>query len=165
MRIFRMAVVVLGAIVLAAPVIGQDVELKSESDGNLTALLEARRALQTYGLSVDPLSATLSPDSAALLALGDAASSGEDYLRAVADLLGVYDNIQCASDRAMMKPLLEDRLRLYSHLLDLSAQRASVPFTTPGAVKLQATTQRALKIRDDLRAAKSKIDAAAHALQ
>ncbi len=77
----------------------------------------------------------------------------------------MYDSIQCGPDRVMMKPLLEDRLRLYSRLLDLSAQQASLPLTTPGAVKLQATTQRALELRDDLRAAKSKVDAAADALQ
>ncbi|HVB98101.1 MAG TPA: hypothetical protein VNJ12_02055 [Candidatus Dormibacteraeota bacterium] len=156
------ALAVLGAVLLAAPLGGQNVELKSESDPNLGAIIAARNALQGYGTSPFNFPDRLtSPDSAALQALDQAANSGAIYLRATADLLGVYDNMQCARDRATMKPLLEDRLRLYSRLLDLDAQSASIPLTTPGFVKLGSTTKLALQLRDDLLAAKNRLDTVA----
>jgi hypothetical protein len=164
MRNARTAIVAVGVTLLTAPVVGQDVELKSESDGNLTALLAARHKLQTYALSFDPVETATSPDSVDLQVLDDATMSGENYVRAVTDLLGVYDNLQCAADRAMMKPLLEDRLRLYSGLLETDARQAALPLTTPGAVKLQATSQRALELIDELRGVKSRVDAAALSL-
>jgi hypothetical protein len=154
----------LGAVLLAAPVIGQNVVLKFESDANLTALLSAHQDMQEISMSFEPLSTTMSPDSAILQSLSSTASAAQSSLRAVTDLLGVYDNMQDARDRAMMKPLLDDRLRLYSRLLGLDSQSASLPLTTPGAVKAQATNQRALQLRDALRAAKAKVDAAVASL-
>jgi hypothetical protein len=166
MRSALVALAVLGAVLSATPLGGQNVELKSESDPNLTAIIAVRNALLLYGASAFNFADQLtSPDSAALQVLSDAARSGASSLRAITDLLGVYDNLQFAPDRAMMKPLLEDRLRLYSRLLELDAQDAAIPLTTPGAVKLEATTKKALQLRDDLHAAKNDVDAATVSLE
>jgi len=153
------------AVLIAAPVIGQNVELKSESDTNLTALIAAHRDMQNISLSFNPFSTVVSQDSAILQTLSSTAGAAEGRLRAVTDLLGVYDNLHDAQDKAMMRPLLDDRLRLYSVLLNLDAQGASLSLTTPGAVKEQATNQQALQLRDALRAAKSKVDMAIASLQ
>lgn len=165
MKTAKIAVFALGAMLLAAPAIGQNVELKSEADANLTALLAAHHDMVNFSVSFDPFSTSTSPDSAILQALNSTASVAESRLRAVTDLIGVYDNMQSPTDRAMMKPLLDDRLRLYSRLLALDAEDASLALTIPGAAKVQATNQRALQLRDDLRVAKSKVDAAVAALE
>ncbi len=164
MKILK-TVLALGAVFLATPVVGQNVELKSESDANLTALLVAHHEMQDISMSFEPLSTIMSPDSAILQTLSSTASAAQSRLRAITDLLGVYDNMQDARDKAMMKPLLDDRLRLYSRLLELDSQSASLPLTTPGAVKAQATNQRALQLRDALRAAKAKVDSAVASLK
>jgi hypothetical protein len=94
--------------------------------------------------------------------LNETASRGADYLRAIADLLAVYKNLESDTDRTMVKPLLEDRLRLYSRLLGLGAERAAIPL---GFANQQATTKEALELRDDLLAAKNKLDAIAASLK
>jgi hypothetical protein len=143
---------------------GQEEDLLPKSDADVRALYAAKLALQTSDDNpFDPmkLGQLGSPDAAKLQLLSETASNGADYLRAVADLLSVYDNLQCDTDRAMVKPLLEDRLRLHSRLLGLSAERAAIPL---GMANLPATTKRALKLRDDLITAKNKIDAIAASL-
>ena len=70
--------------------------------------------------------------------------------------------MKCNRDRTLLKPLLEDRLRLYSRLLDLDAEKAAIPL---GLAKQPATTKSALQLRDDLKAAKNKLDAIAASLK
>ncbi len=159
---------VLGSALLAAfpaRLGGQEENLLPKSDPNVRALYAAQYALRTSDDNLlDPLKLgeLTSPDAAKLQLLRDTASNGADYLRAVADLLSVYDNLECDTDRAIVKPLLEDRLRLHSRLLGLDAERAAIPL---GNANLPATTKRALKLRDDLVAAKNKLDAIAVSLK
>lgn len=119
-----------------------------------------------FGLSPfdNPVMQMTSPDSQALQMLNEAASSAASELRAAIDLLAVYDNVQCDPDRAMLKPLLEDRLRLYSRLLGFDAEKAALPLGPPSIIKAPATSKKALKLRD-LMAAKSKLDEIAASLK
>ena len=149
----------------AAPVVAQNVVLTSDSDSNLAALIAAHHDILNISLSFNPLTMVMSQDSTVLQSLSGTASAAESSLRAVTDLLGVYDNLHDGQDKAMMRPLLDDRLRLYSLLLDADAQKASLPLTIPGAVKEQATNKSALELRDALRSAKAKVDAAVASLQ
>lgn len=137
----------------------QENVLKS-SNPDLLALRSQREAL-ALGPFDNPISQMASPDAQVLGMLDEAASSAESELRATIDLLAVYENLQCGPDRAMVKPLLEDRLRLYSRLLSLNAEKAALPLGTPTIIKLQATSKKALKLHDDLLAAKTKLDAIA----
>jgi hypothetical protein len=162
MRISRLLPVLL---LLAARVVGQNVMLTSDSDANLTALITAHHDMLNISLSFNPMTMVMSQDSTILQSLSGTASAAESSLRAVTDLLGVYDNLHDAQDKAMMRPLLDDRLRLYSRLLDADTQKASLPLTIPGAAKEQATNQSALGLRDALRSAKAKVDAAVTSLQ
>jgi hypothetical protein len=142
---------------------GQEENLLPKSGPDVRALYTARHALQTLsGNLSDPLLEVTSPDASKLQLLSNAASSGGDYLRATADLLSIYDNLQCDIDRAIVKPLLEDRLRLHSRLLEIDAEKAAIPL---GFANQPATTKRALKLRDDLLAAKNKVDAIAASLK
>jgi hypothetical protein len=102
----------------------------------------------------------MSPDGEALKILEQAASSCQGELRAATDLLSVYENLKCDTDRAMLKPLLQDRLRLYSRILDLDAQSAALPLG-----HMQAGNEKAaLALRDTLRDAKVKLDEVAASL-
>lgn len=163
-----LALTVLGTTLLATfptRVGGQEENLLPQSDPDVRALYAAQYALRTSGDNpLDPLKLgdQSSPDSEKLKLLNETATSGADYLRAIADLLAVYDNLQCETDRTIVKPLLGDRLRLNSRLLGLDAEKAAIPL---GMANLPATTKRALKLRDDLVAAKNKLDGIAASLK
>jgi hypothetical protein len=106
--------------------------------------------------SLDPLGVEVkSPDSQKLDILNQAASTAADNLRGATDLLAVYDNLQSDDDRKIVKPLLIDRLRMYSRVIALQAEMAAVPL---GTSSQPSTTKRALKLRDDLLSVKSKLD-------
>jgi hypothetical protein len=130
--------------------------------------LRALRAQQTsLGMFVidDPMAKMKSPDRQALEMLDITASSADCELRAAIDLLAVYENLQSEVDRAMMKPLLADRLRLYSRLLGFDAQKAALPLGPPSIIKLETTSKKALNLRDDVIAAKNKLDSIAASLR
>ena len=73
---------------------------------------------------------------------------------AATDLVAIYDNMQCQADRATVKQLLDDRLRMYARLMELSAEQAAIPI---GHTRLPETSTRALKLHDDLLAAKDRL--------
>ena len=137
------------------------------SGPDVQALRSLREPLQMFGLNPfdNPITQATSPDSQALQMLNEAASSGASELGAMIDLLAVYDNLQCAPDRATLKPLLVDRLHLNSRLLGLGAQKAALPLGPPSIITLQTTSKKALKLHDDLLAAKTKLDTIASSLE
>ncbi len=165
-RVLWVALTTLGVVLFAAfPSLlgGQNVDLPFQSDPALRALISQRNDLQMFSLGpFDFADQLTSPDADALRMLNEWASSGADRLRAITDLLSVYDNMQCEADRAMLKPLLEDRLHLYSRLLNLNAEGAAMPLSI---IKLPANTKKALKLRDDLKTAKNELDAIAASLK
>lgn len=153
------------SVTFRAGLAGQEIDLLPHSSPDVRALYAAQSALRTSTWNLfDPIKVLQqrSPDSDKLLLLDETASSGADSLRSIADLLAVYENLQCEADRAMMRPLLKDRLRLFVRLLGLDAERAAIPL---GVANQPATTKRALKLRDDLLAAKNRIDAIAASLK
>lgn len=153
------AVLVMAVLAMTAGLAAQE-EVLSNVSPNVRALRSLREPLQMFGtnLSDNPIAQATSPDSQALETLHDAASDAASELGSVIDLLAIYDNMQCDADRAMLKPLLEDRLRLYSRLLGFDAEKAILPLGPPNIVKLPATTKKALKLHDDVMAAKNKLD-------
>jgi hypothetical protein len=70
-------------------------------------------------------------------------------------LLGIYDNMQCAPDREIAKTALKNRLAFYSYLLGLEADQVAGDLTFANSL---ATLQTELRVKDELRAAKSKLD-------
>jgi hypothetical protein len=142
----------------------QEDVLQSPSDTDLRVLREQQRALQMFGMGPfdNPITQMTSPDSQALQILNEAAREGASALRAITDLLTVYDNMQCGPDRATVRALLEDRLRMYARLLGILADQAAIPV---GKTNLSATTKKALELRDQLVIAKNKLDAIAASLK
>lgn len=152
-------IISVAALAVCAQVSAQDVNLPPQSAG-LRALLATHDSLQQSSLAFGFPAQLMSPDGEALKVLGQAASSGQSELRAATDLLSVYENVKCEADRAMLRPLLRDRLRMYSRMLDLDAQSAALPLG-----HMQAGNEKAaLSLRDTLRDAKAKLDEVAASL-
>jgi hypothetical protein len=157
------ALAMLGAALLtvfALWLTAQEEVLKS-SNPDLRALRSQRNAI----VASDPKLHVISTDAQALQILDEAANDAKDELRAAIDLLAVYENLQCEPDRTMMRPLLQGRLSLYARLLGLNIERAAIQIDTPGGIKLQKTYERALKMRDNLLAAKNNLDSIAASLK
>jgi hypothetical protein len=97
-----------------------------------------------------------------LTELNDIAMEGVMELDATISFLQVYRNMQCEPDRATAKSALKNRLGAYSHMLGLEAE------TTPrylAFTKLPATAQAGFRMRDELLAAKNKLDTIAASLE
>jgi len=70
--------------------------------------------------------------------------------------LQMYDTISCKPDRAKAKRILKGQLGYYSWLFDSEVTRTTGGLTFP---KVPAAAQMGLRMKDDLRAAKDKLDA------
>lgn len=90
------------------------------------------------------------------------ASQGVMELDAVVWFLAVYDHMQCDSDREVAKVALKNRLGFYSYLLGLEADQAAGQLAF---ARLPATSQAGVQIKDELRAAKNKLDEIAASLK
>src|ERR1700694_2195432 len=107
-RVLSIAGVVLASVffVTFQPVLGgQEVDLPAQSDPALRALIAQRNELHMFGFGPfnSPIDQIASPDANALRQLNEYASNGAGILRAITDLLSVYDNLQCDADRTMLK--------------------------------------------------------------
>ena len=94
--------------------------------------------------------------------LDQRAMQGVMELESALGLIRVYEKMQCEPDREVAKAVLKDFLRLYSPLLDVEADGAAgdVAFT-----RLPAAAQAGQRIKEDLRAAKNKLDEVAASLK
>lgn len=155
----RAALVVFVVAAMPVGLAAQEEILKNVSP-NVRALRSLQQPLLMFSVGPfnNPIVQMTSPDAQALQMLNEAASAAASELRSAIDLLAVYDSLRCEPDRAMLKPLLKDRLRLYSRLLALDAEKASLPLGPPTMITVPATSKRALKLHDDVMAAKNKLD-------
>jgi hypothetical protein len=104
------------------------------------------------------------PDADTLRELAQTARRGAADLRAVTDLLMVYDHIEGAADRETVKPLLEDRLRLYSG--QLNDEAAAAARLANGSASLQpATKKKVSDVQSGLLSAESKLIALSASLK
>jgi hypothetical protein len=87
--------------------------------------------------------------------LDQSAGQGLMELDATLWFLGVYDNMHCDQDREIAKTALKNRLAFYSHMLGLAADQTAgeLAFT-----KSPAIAQAGQRLKDDLRAARDKLD-------
>jgi hypothetical protein len=155
-NVIKQSVVLLLLVFSTRLAAAQDVELQAAS-ADLKAVIAQQGKIVEFSISPAILIfGASSPDAAALSTLNDAATGAAGELRASIDLYSVYENLKCESDKTIVKPLLEDRLRMYARLLDIEAEKAAVPI---GVAKQQSTTKQALQLRDDIKLAKNKIDA------
>jgi hypothetical protein len=79
----------------------------------------------------------------------------QERLYATAAMLQMYDAISCKTDRANVRPLLKEQLNYSSWRLNEQATRTSGFLAI---VTVPALATEGIKMRDDVRAAKNKID-------
>jgi hypothetical protein len=93
--------------------------------------------------------------------LDGVASTAEDRLFAANTMLGMYDAVSCKPDRVKLNPILKKQLDYYSWQMDNEANRTagSLQFA-----KTPAVAQMGLRMKDDLRAAKARLDTIAASL-
>ena len=101
-------------------------------------------------------------DLQAVQFLDSVATTAEDRIHAAKAMLSMYDNISCKPDRARVRPILKEQLDMYSWMMDHEADRTAgfLQFA-----KVPAAAQLGLRMKDDLRAAKNKLDEIATSLK
>ncbi len=85
----------------------------------------------------------------------DHAQQGAMYLDATYWFVGIYYVMQCDKDKNLAKVVLQDRLGFYAHLLDMAVDQTNGNL---GLTRVPAVAQQGQRIRDELRAAKVKLD-------
>ena len=88
--------------------------------------------------------------------------TSEDRAFAANTELRMYDAISCESDRQNVKSIVKEQLAMYSWLFEQEVAR-----TTGGLrfVKIPAAAHMGLKMKDDMRATKERLDATSASLR
>ena len=94
--------------------------------------------------------------------IADHAQQGMMYLDAIYWFVGIYDRMQCDEDKNLAKAVLQNRLGFYAHLLDMAVDQTNGNL---GLTRVPAVAQQGQRIRDELRAAKVKLDEIAASLK
>jgi hypothetical protein len=97
-----------------------------------------------------------------VLAIDEKAHEGVMEMDASLWFLSIYDSMQCDKDREIAKTALKNRLGFYSYVLGIEADSAAGPLPF---MSLPATVQSSVRVKDDLRAAKNKLDEIAGSLK
>lgn len=96
------------------------------------------------------------------LAIDARSAQGATYMDATVWFVALYHRMDCDADRTVAKTVLENRLAFYAHMLDLAVDQTNGYL---GLVHAPAIAQQGQRIRDELRAAKSKLDEIAASLK
>ncbi|MGA2851914.1 MAG: hypothetical protein ABSE46_23170 [Terracidiphilus sp.] len=96
------------------------------------------------------------------MSISDHAQHGMIYLDAVYWFVGTYDKMQCVEDKNVAKAVLQDRLGFYALMLDMAIDRTNGHL---GLTRVPAVAQQGQRMRDELRAAKNKLDEIAASLK
>ena len=95
------------------------------------------------------------------LAIDRSAEVGVANLDATYWFVAMYNRMQCDEDRNVAKIVLQNRLGFYAHLLDLAVDQTNGYLAL---TRVPAVAQQGLRIRDELRDAKVKLDEIAASL-
>jgi len=83
------------------------------------------------------------------------ASSASGEVHAARTLVYVYYSLSCVEDRSRIKPLVQEELSMYSHLLSLGVNKTNIDIAT---TKRPGVAAEAINMRDDLRRTKDTLD-------
>jgi hypothetical protein len=169
-RLLLIGLVVLGTFSFAPSSIGQtrDSQVPTANSPSPSEVIERdiaarKQALLNESNDLEEMAKSLNgSEFQAALQLDEKAGQGVMELDATIWFLRVYDNMQCEADREVARVALKNRLGFYSHLLGLEADQAAGSLAF---VRLPATAQAGARIKDDLRAAKRKLDEIAASLE
>ena len=102
------------------------------------------------------------PDIDNALAIDTRAEQGMAYLDATFWFVAIYNRMQCDEDKSVARIALQNRLAFYAHMLDMAVDQTNGYL---GLARVPAVAQQAQRIRDELRAAKNKLDEIATSLK
>lgn len=119
-------------------------------------LVVRKKALLSEKSDLDAMGNSLTgPEGSVVLALDEKAGQGVMELDATIYFVIVYDNMQCDRDREIAKNALTNRLGFYSHMLGLAADQTAGQLAY---TKSPAVAQAGQRLKDELRAARDKLD-------
>jgi hypothetical protein len=153
--------VILGAVLFAAlpkRLGGQagDSPQNSASFPDERDLAAKKKTLLSESTDLEEMGKSLKgPDFDTALHVDQKAQQGIMELDSALWLLGIYDNMQCAPDREIAKAALKNRLAFYSYLLGLEADQVAGDLAFANS---PAAAQTGMRVKDELRAAKGKLD-------
>lgn len=153
------ALVLLGAFSFVTPLDTAD----SRAQANPNDLTAQVTAFENYSKDFTAMEQPLKhgEELQILQFLDQVARTAEDRLYGAKFGLEMYDSISCKPDRAKARRILKDQLGFYSFLFESEVTRTASGLTF---VKTPAAAQLGLKMKDDLRTAKEKLDAIAASL-
>ena len=96
------------------------------------------------------------------LSIDERAQQGAMYLDATYWFVGIYDRMQYDEDKNVAKAVLQNRLGFYAYMLDMAVDQTNGYL---GLTRVPAVAQQGQRIRDELRAAKVKLDEIAASLK
>jgi hypothetical protein len=148
---------------VAQPQITRSQAVESAASDNERDIAARKKALLSESSDLEEIAKTLKgTELDTALSLDSKASQGAMELDAVFWFLAVYDHMQCDADREVAKAALKNRLGFYSYVLGLEADQAAGQLAF---ARLPATAQAGAQIKDELRAAKNKLDEIAASLK
>ena len=122
-----------------------------------------KKTLLTQSEDLESISKSLrGQDLDNALAIDERSGQGVAYLDASFWFVAIYNRMQCDEDRNVAKAVLQNRLGFYAHLLDMAVDQTNGFL---GLTHMPAVAQQGKQIRDELRAAKVKLDEIAASLK
>jgi hypothetical protein len=156
--VLSVALAVLGVLIAMSPV------LLGQAEPNQHDLSSQIKTFANYSKDFRAMQEPLKgqQDLEVLFDLDHTATSAEERMYAANAALQMYDSISSASDRAKVKGILKEQLLdYYSWVFDQDVTRTAGVLTF---IKVPAAAQLGLRMRDDMRAAKEKLDTIAASL-
>ena len=156
-----LAAVILGAVLFAAlpgRLGGQagDSPQNAASFPDERDLAARKKAVLSESTDLEEMAKSLKgPDFEAASQMDVKAQMAAMELDAALWFVGIYNNMQCVPDREIAKSALKYRLGFYSYLLGLEADQVAGELAFANS---PAVVQTGMRVKDELRAAKSKLD-------
>lgn len=150
---------------------GQDAAPKpTQEDVEIAAKKATEAALGTRKKNLLALSEDLESMAKSLrgvdvdntLAIDQRAAYGVMYLDATIWFVATYHRMECDTDRAVAKTVLQNRLAFYAHMLDMAVDQTNGYLALS---RVPAVAQQGQRVRDELRAAKNQLDEIATSLK
>ena len=151
----------------SSPTASKDVSPRPKSGGFRRPFGAAKKAVEadldtrkknliTQSSDLESIAKSLSgADLDNALAIDERAEWGMSYLDATVWFVVTYNRMQCDDDKNIAKTVLQNRLAFYAHMLDMAVDQTNGYL---GRTRPPAVAQQGQRIRDELRAAKIKLD-------
>jgi hypothetical protein len=147
------AAVLATAMLAAGSAAGQT---SAKESANVQGLKALKSAIVRDFAALPPAPTVRGGELEAIVAIGNRASEALGEVDNAISFVGLYEQMQCAPDRAAAKAVLINRIHLYRPLLEAQVDQID---ESVALADLSETKQAAHKLQADLRAASAKLTA------